>query len=41
MKGLQVLRSKTGVFGDAREHLWANFFAIVEGKYKIRPTFTS
>ena len=34
---LQIFRFKAGVFGDAREHLWADFFALMEGKHHIRP----
>jgi hypothetical protein len=34
---LQIFRFKAGVFGDAREHLRTDFFAVMEGKHHIRP----
>ena len=35
----QILWPKTSVFGDAREHLGADFLTIMEGEHKIGPTF--
>jgi hypothetical protein len=34
---LQVIWFKAGVFGNAHKHLWADFFAVMEGKHHIRP----
>lgn len=34
---LQVIRLQAGVFGNAREHLRADLFAVMEGKHHIRP----
>ena len=32
---LQVFGAQTGVFGDAREHFGADFYAVVEGPDEI------
>ena len=36
----QVVGPETRVLGDAREHLWADFFAIVKGEHDVSPTLT-
>jgi hypothetical protein len=37
----QIIGCQAGVFGYPREHLRADFFAIVKGKNEIRPTHTT
>jgi len=32
---------QASMLGDARKHLWTDFFAIVKGENKIRPAFAS
>lgn len=36
---LQIFGTKPGVLGNAGEHPWPNFFAIVKGEHRIRPFF--
>jgi hypothetical protein len=38
---LQIFGSETGMFGNARQHSWAEFVAIVKGEYEIGPTLAS
>jgi hypothetical protein len=36
---LQIFWRKTGSFGNARQHFWANLVSIVKSKDEVRPTF--
>lgn len=40
MKELQIRGLKTGVLCDANEHARADFLAVMEGKYEVRPAVT-
>src|SRR5665213_2256384 len=37
--GLQIFRPQARVFGDSRQHSWAEFFTIVEGEHEVGPAF--
>ena len=38
---LQILRSKTGVLGDTRQHLRADLVRVVKGEHEFGPTATA
>jgi hypothetical protein len=35
----QIFRSKPCVLGNAREHSWTKFLAVVEREHEVRPAF--
>ena len=37
--GLQIFRPQARVFGDSRQHTWAEFFTVVECEHEVRPAF--
>ena len=36
---LQIFGTKPGVLRDAGEQTWSNFFALMKGEHRIRPSF--